>query len=174
MRVLMKVTPGNSTTDQLLVRSWPQLRSSSCDWYYLHYAFLLGPLTRAQCLQEKQKNHRPDTISDTHMLCSFASFIYDLSYSFTQCNLNSNSLKRPVSHDSRTDEPCFAASAFASHTELICRTFQKTRTSSGNLNRAGLRSRRSDFTPNATLRQMENVDTLFGHYTVHILYLTSF
>lgn len=110
----------------------------------------------------------------THMLCSFASFIYDLSYSFTQCNLNSNSLKKPVSHDSRTDEPCFAASAFASHTELICRTFQKTRTSSGSLNRAGLRSQRSDFTPNATLRQMENVDTLFGHYTVHILYLTSF
>ncbi len=93
MRVLMKVTPGNSTTDQLLVRSWPQLRSSSCDWYYLHYTFLLGPLTRAQCLQEKQKNHRPDTISDTHMLCSFPSFIYDLSSSFTQCNLNSNSLK---------------------------------------------------------------------------------
>lgn len=126
--------PFSPTTDLLLVRSWPQLRSCSCDWSCLHYTFLLCPLTQDQRFQEKQKNHWPDRISDHWLIRERLHALLHLHlWYMTQCNLYSNSLKRPVSHDSRTDEPCFAASAFASHTELIYRTFQKTRTSSGNV-----------------------------------------
>lgn len=168
---LMKVAFVNLKTDVLLVRSGPQLSSSSCDWSYLHYTFLLCPHTSQAFpveAEEPQAWYDLSPLADLWALTwltSFASLIYDSNFSLTQCNLNSNFFKEPVSHDSRTDRPCFTASAFASHTELSCRTFQKTWTSSGNVCTEvtwGFWCLLSHLTQH--LWQTENVESLFGHY----------